>query len=136
MKIFLDDIRNPENCVTYMHKRIGSLNPIYLEEWVIARNYNEFVDIVTRHIDKITHISFDHDIAEEHYTTPNEEFLPELYDRNMEIGLYNEKTGYDCAKFALNYYRQKGKELPIIFVHTLNPAGRENITNLFKKRNG
>ena len=40
MKVFLDDVRNPKDCVTYMHQRIGDKNPIYLEEWVIAKNCN------------------------------------------------------------------------------------------------
>jgi hypothetical protein len=68
MKLFLDDIRNPEDCIHYMHKRIGSFNPIYLaEDWIIARNYDDFVRIITASNHIITHVSFDHDLAIEHY---------------------------------------------------------------------
>ena len=31
MKLFLDDVRIPSDCINYMYKRIGALNPIYLE---------------------------------------------------------------------------------------------------------
>ncbi len=37
MKIFLDDIRHPTECINYMYHRIGALNPIYNEKWEIVR---------------------------------------------------------------------------------------------------
>lgn len=32
MKLFLDHIRNPRNCASYMHKRTGALNLLYIEK--------------------------------------------------------------------------------------------------------
>lgn len=128
MKIFLDDYRTPKDCVQYMYKRIGKLNPIYLEDWVIAKNYDQFVKVVSENIDKITHISFDHDLADEHYD-------PNVYENGNEIDYetYTEKTGYECAKWLKDFYQKNNKRLPIMFVHSMNGVGTNNIINLFKK---
>jgi len=122
MKLFLDDIRQPQECIHYMQKRIGALNPIYLEDWTVVRNYKDFVEAVTNHIDEITHVSFDHDLADIHYdpTTWREGFV------------YQEETGHDCAVWLKNFYKERGKELPILFVHSMNPVGTQNIINVFK----
>lgn len=122
MKLFLDDIRQPQECIHYMQKRIGALNPIYLEDWNVVRNYKDFVEAVTNHIDEITHVSFDHDLADIHYdpTTWREGFV------------YQEETGHDCAVWLKNFYKERGKELPILFVHSMNPVGTQNIINVFK----
>lgn len=124
MKIFLDDYRVPLDCVPYMYRRIGKLNPIYLEEWTVVKNYDEFVKAIVNNIDEITHVSFDHDLADEHYDPDFKHFA--------EFGIYEEKTGYDCAKWMKEFYTEKGKELPIMFVHSMNQVGTENIINLFK----
>ncbi len=128
MKIFLDDIRNPKDCLSYMHTRIGSLNPIYNEEWIIARNYPEFQELVAEYAPDITHVSFDHDLADEHY---NDLMNVEDADYNALYDTFKERTGYDCAKFLLEYYKDTW-ELPIIFVHSMNPVGTQNILNVFK----
>ena len=134
MMIFLDDIRSPQECASYMDKRIGKLNPIYNKGgWYIVRNYDEFQDSIIKYIDDITHISFDHDLADEHYTP--EEYW-ESFDKSKEYQekqVYKEKTGYECAKWLKEYYIYKEKELPIMFVHSMNPVGTENIINLFKR---
>lgn len=122
MKIFLDDIRFPVDCVSYMHKRIGALNPIYLEEWVIVRNYKEFVKEVSENIDTITHVSFDHDLADIHYN-------PATWTQSFS---YKEETGYDCAKWMLGFYKHCKKPLPVMFVHSMNPVGTERIIKLFQ----
>lgn len=130
MKIFLDDIREPQDCLFYMNRRIGSLNTIYLEDWIVVRNYDEFVNTITNNIDKITHVSFDHDLADEHYDPKmlDTENYNQLYDS------FNEKTGYDCAKWLKEYYQESNKELPVMFVHSMNPTGTNNIVNLFKNK--
>lgn len=137
MKLFLDDIRNPIDCFSYMHSRIGDNNPLYLDkDWVIARNFSEFCRFITQYAelgDNFTHISFDHDLADGHYEVPNTEYIPEQYDNNIESGLYDEKTGYDAAKWLKEYYEVNKLELPVMFVHSMNPIGARNIVNLFVK---
>jgi len=129
MKLFLDDIRQPKDCIAYMHQRIGALNPIYLQEWMVVRNYEEFVNAVTEHIDIITHISFDHDLSDEHYD-------PAMYQGETEYNeLYNqftEKTGYECAKWFKQFYREKNKTFPVMFIHSMNPTGTQNSINVFQ----
>lgn len=121
MKIFLDDVRHPQECATYMHQRIGKLNPIYLEDWVIVRDYDAFTEVVEKNAKQITHISFDHDLADIHYDpmTQKESFA------------YQEKTGEDCAKWVKAYFHHYKLPLPTLFVHSMNPVGTQNIINVF-----
>ena len=131
MKIFLDDVREPYMCANYMYHRIGVLNPVYLEDWFVVRNYDEFVDAITKHIDEIEYVSFDHDLSDEHYD-PSMNDNDDLRYNNL-YNEFKEKTGYECAKWMLDFYKEKGKELPFIFVHSMNPIGTQNIINVFKK---
>ena len=121
MKVFLDDFRIPLDAAKYMHTRVGSKNPIYLDKWEVVRNYDEFVKVVSGNFDFITHVSFDHDLADEHYATESWE----------QTDLYLEKTGLDCAKWLKNFYQENQTDLPEIFIHSMNPVGTENIKNVF-----
>ena len=136
MKIFLDDIRNPGECLSYMHHRIGSLNPIYLESWLVVRDYNEFIDAIQRYAGDITHVSFDHDLSDMHYTADNGMEICKHVFHIGESGYPecpgSEKTGYECAKWIKGYYKSHNLPLPVVFVHSMNPVGTERIINLFK----
>jgi len=123
MKLFLDDVRCPEACIHYMHKRIGKDNPIYLEYWEIVRTYEHFCKFLQDNIKEITHISFDHDLADVFYDPKTQQ----------EYFAYGEKTGYDCAKFTKNLYSELKLDLPILYVHSMNPVGTENIIKLFNE---
>jgi len=130
INIFLDDIRNPEDCVTYMHKRIGALNPIYInEKWLIVRNYEQFKEAIFTNVGKIRAISFDHDLGED-----EAEKLVEagLSKRKARAAKKQVKSGYDCAVYFKKLYDKSGEEYPLLFVHSMNPVGTENIINLFK----
>lgn len=99
-KLFLDDCRSiPDS------------------SWDVVRSYKEFVEFIEKNgVPDI--ISFDHDLAFEHY--PFSEESPGLeipYDK------YTEKTGYDCAKWLI-----ENDKLPTkYFVHSMNPVGKANI---------
>lgn len=128
IKLFLDDYRQPNVCATYMHLRIGALNPIYLEDWEVVVNYPEFVKFVTEHAGELEYVSFDHDLADAHYTTMQEgdlDYEAETADR--------EKTGWHCAKFLIDHYKEKNLKLPKVIVHSMNPVGTDNIISLFEK---
>ena len=120
--LFLDDFRQPSDCPSY------TANPIYTNvNWEIVRNYDDFVKIVEeRGIPEI--VSFDHDLADEHYD-------PDLYGSETYNKVYDsfvEKTGYDCAKWLINYCMDNKKEIPArILIHSMNPAGSLNIKSLF-----
>ena len=97
------------------------LLPIYISvEWIVVRNYDDFVKYITEHgVPEI--LSFDHDLADEHYESHQE------YDQ------YTEKTGYHCAKWLIYYCIDNKKELPAtILIHSMNPAGSMNIKSLFE----
>ena len=130
MKIFLDDIRDPKECLGYMHRRIGELNPIYAQgEWYIVRTYDEFVSAINKYHNHITHVSFDHDLADNHYHESMYE-SQESYDNHLKS--VKEKTGFDCAKALKEFYKVKEIELPTMFVHSMNPVGMQKIIDLFK----
>ena len=116
--LFLDDFRHPYDCIKYMKL------PIYSKlEWIIVRNYGEFVDYIAKKgLPKI--ISFDHDLADEHYS-------PEMYrgSYNAMYKNFKEKTGLDCAKWLVDYCADKDLDLPEYLVHSMNPAGRKNISS-------
>jgi hypothetical protein len=125
MKLFLDDYRMPADCTQYMYQRIGNLNPVYLQEWIIVKNYEQFVQCVKDNYGSITHVSFDHDLADVHYSQEYND-MPELYDTCQE------KTGLHCAIWLKQFYKENNVELPIIFVHSMNPVGTQNIIETFK----
>lgn len=108
-KLYLDDMREP------VHTYKTSKN----SDWVIVKNYNEFVETITKNGMPFL-ISFDHDLGLEHY---NEGIngLPPKYDE------YKEKTGFHCAKWLVEYCLDNNLKLPAYNVHSANTIGRENI---------
>ena|SRR6476661_9107426 len=128
-KLFLDDIRVPEDCLKYMHRRVGDQISLYREDWIIVRSYEEFVkEIQENGLPDL--ISFDHDLADEHIVDfYKNENLPEP---NLAYDDYKEKTGFDCAKWLVNHCMDSDKELPKYMLHTWNPIGLENIDKYLK----
>ena len=118
-KLFLDDIRSPQDCCYYRP------HPAYLDQdWVIARNYEDFVEIITK-AGIPTFISFDHDLAEGHYHKNMQEGKI-----NYEAESFNEntnKTGFHCARWLVEYCMDNGYKIPQFTVHSMNPVGSANI---------
>lgn len=112
MKLFLDDVR------TVRHVYDFTLNEIYLDtDWVTVRTYDDFCEYIKNNpIPEV--VSFDHDLSEEHY---------EHLENPIPYNEYMEKTGYDCAKFLINYCLENNKEIPTNLIHSKNPAGKANI---------
>lgn len=90
-------------------------NP-YLEDWLVfspiekpfdciwVKSYSEFINYIeTNGLPNA--ISFDHDLG-------------------------TEETGYDCAKYLVNYCLDNNLNLPIFSSHSANPVGKENILKL------
>lgn len=124
VRLFLDDYRNPIDCVSYMHTRVGKRNPEYLDKWVIVRNYDEFIYYISNN--KLPDlISFDHDLADGHYHKNLQEGRINYETKDFENNL--NKTGYHCAKWLVNYCIENDLQLPEFWVHSMNPVGSENI---------
>lgn len=120
-KLFLDDIRDPTNCVGYMHTRIGKMNPIYLEEWVVVRDYDSFIKMIKeKGIPR--YVSFDHDLAPDHYRIPFD-----AWDLDPSLEELPEKTGNDCAKWLVEHCKELNHALPTCFIHSMNPVGSVRI---------
>jgi len=105
--LFLDDLRTPTDCISYMHHRTPEYK-IYSEEWVIVRNYSDFIFWI-RENGLPDLISFDHDLGEEDEGHP---------------------SGMECAKWLVNYCMDNQVKLPGWMVHSANPCGYENIKGL------
>lgn len=132
-KLFLDDERMPKDCASYMKYNKKD----YLEDnWDIVRNYNEFV----KYIENCgPHglpylISFDHDLADEHYTPESlwDDFIFSKIHQESKYENFKEKTGNDCAKFLIDYLQQHNVDLedyPKWIVHSMNPVGASYIAS-------
>jgi hypothetical protein len=119
--LFLDDIRNPSACLNYKTRFMPEDRSIYsTENWVIARNYEEFTEIIESKFASGEFpelVSFDHDLADIHYTS-------QTFSESFE---YHEETGADCAKFLVQFCLDKDLNLPPYYVHSANPTGAERI---------
>jgi len=91
------------------------------EKWIVVRNYEEFVNYITNNGLPYL-ISFDHDLADEHYD-------PSMYSGNYDDVAKNfkEKTGMDCAKWLVDYCIDRSEKLPKYVIHSMNPVGAQNI---------
>lgn len=128
MKIFLDDFRKPVDCVAYMYKRIGAAIVLYKSDWIVVKNYPEFRAAVDKYKGEITHVSFDHDLADGHYHRNMQKGVINYNSADFNSDDYN-KTGYHCAVYLRDAYQADGLEMPVMYVHSMNPVGAENIKN-------
>jgi len=107
-RIHLDDVRTP----------------ILPEEWVVVRNYEEFVDKITEiGLENIELISLDHDLGD----SAMKEWHKNVY-HNYTLNYDNitEKTGMDCVKWLVEQWMD-GKSVVDVFVHSANAVGSGNM---------
>jgi len=120
-KIFLDDERVPNGAITL----IESNEDMYMDnsDWIIIRTYGDFVDWIVEN-GLPDYISFDHDLGDnftlKSTTTP---------DRWFDFDGEKEFTGYDCAKWLVDYCMDNGFDIPDFQSHSANPVGRKNIVS-------
>jgi hypothetical protein len=108
IRIYLDDVRTP----------------IDKENWVIVRNYNEFVTAIMDYgLDNIELISLDHDLGD----SAMKEFF-NSFEKGQELNYNNitEKTGMDCVKWLVNQW-MNGAPVVDVVVHSANPIGSANM---------
>lgn len=124
--LFLDDIRLPVDAFEYTKQKM-----FVEKEWVIVRNYNEFFNWIQNNGLPIF-ISFDHDLADTHYTP---EHLWTDYDKSkewQEQQVHKEKTGYECAMWLVDYCIDNNLKCPEYFCHSMNPVGKDKIVGLLR----
>jgi len=120
-KLFLDDERWPEQ-VSWV-----PLPTNWRGHYKIVRDYNDFVRVITKY-GLPEFITFDHDLAPEHYREGFAGAAPK-YDE------YKEKTGYHCAEWLVHYCIKHDLNLPPFQVHSMSPVGRENIRRALDPEN-
>jgi hypothetical protein len=108
--LWLDDIRNP------FENNWRSFSPIMPPfECVWVKSYTEFTDwIIKNGLPEA--ICFDHDLGIE----------------NVNQELQEEKSGYDCAKWLVNYCLDNHFTLPKWNIQSANPVGKANIDGLLR----
>ena len=114
--LFLDDLRDP------------NLFFNDTKTWVVVRNHSQFVETITKR-GLPDFISFDHDLAWEHYPMNNAKTGSVI----LKYDTYKEKTGYDCAKWLVEYCMRINHQLPEWKVHSMNPIGRDNINAILTR---
>ena len=119
--LWLDDIRNP---FLDLEGKVPS-NENYIVHWVL--NYDQFVQYVTK-FGLPDVISFDHDLGLDHYIN----LVEQGYSKRSARKESKEKTGYDCAKWLIDYCLDNKLNLPGFYIHSMNPVGKQNIAGLFQ----
>lgn len=120
--LWLDDYRDP-----FLEREWLRYSPIPAPFEVIwVKSYNEFVEWIEEN-GLPDGICFDHDLDDEHYH-PDMYVSPESY--NQHYGTFKEKTGYEAAKWLVDYCLDTNSDLPKFNVHSFNPVGKENIRGL------
>lgn len=123
--LFLDDERFPGD-VTWCN--------LPSAKYSVVRNFSEFV----RHIVSFgvpEFVSFDHDLADEHYMigvrdaqlNSTGQLMFRVADDIVDVDYGAEKTGYDCAKWLVDFCEQRQVKFPEFIVHSMNPVGKERI---------
>lgn len=95
------------------------------KDWVIVRNFHQFVNYIQKY-GLPDYISFDHDLGIEHtkyyFNNGGHASPPDPLKAD-----FKEKTGYDAAKWLVDFCVENEKSLPLWHVHSHNPVGSENI---------
>lgn len=131
--LWLDDIRDPKGYVLDGNTWEGAYSPIqgpFQTVWV--KSYDEFVKCIKQN-GLPDAICFDHDLGDIIEKSSREKGLTKKQARKLKA---EEKTGYDCAKWLVNFCLDYKKELPAYNIQSANPVGKENIKGLlenFKK---
>ena len=119
--LWLDDIRNPntENWLDY-----SPIEKPFKTIWV--KNYNDFVEWIEQN-GLPTAICFDHDLE------------PDIINgdpmKPWECTIEYAKTGFDCAKWLVDYCIDSNRPLPKYNIQSANPIGADNINGLLTNFN-
>lgn len=126
--VWLDDYRDP-----FIDEE-GKVPPHYEKEDIIwVKDYDEFVNYIEKN-GLPEAISFDHDLAQEHYV-PKEywhDYNASKKYQEFKEPTYHEKTGYNCADWLCKYCMNNNLKIPRYFVHSANPVGSSNIRGIME----
>lgn len=119
--LFLDDEREVK------HVKWVELPAV---KWEIVRSYEDFVKFVERN-GVPCFVSFDHDLGPAAYKEYHWAHSPMNLNRGkIDYDKLDEKTGFHCAKWLVEYCLDNGHKIPDHISHTMNPIGKENIDSI------
>ena len=122
--LWLDDIRNP--FITDWLMQYAPQFAYGEGETIWVKSYSEFIDwINTNGLPDM--ISFDHDLGED---VAKETVSNGMSKRQARIQKRETKSGFDCAKWLVEYCMDKDLDLPEIGIQSANPVGADNIRGL------
>ena len=106
MKVWLDDVRNPNN---YNNNN-----------WIWVKNVEDCIKILIHNPVEV--LSLDHDLGED---------VEDIQSFDCKYSL----TGYEVCRFLVEEYQANDKNYfpPLIYVHTANPIGGENMMKLLNR---
>ena len=117
--LWLDDIRNP-----FIADWLMQYAPQFAYgegETIWVKSYSEFVDWIN--INGLPYmIAFDHDLADVKAIEGSDLVLATDFEK--------EKSGFECAKWLVQYCINNKADLPQWTVQSANPVGRDNINGL------
>jgi hypothetical protein len=126
--LWLDDIRNPYEDNWLMFSPIENPNITWVKSYKEFTTWIEFFGLPDA-------ICFDHDLGMEVVLKARSKGMSKRKSRKLK---QQEKTGYDCAKWLVDYCLDNKLDLPLYNIQSANPVGKENIDRLlkqFKKHN-
>lgn len=122
--LWIDDIRNP-----YIDNWLRDYAPQFVSgesNVVWVKNYDDFVNhIKFKGIPDM--ISFDHDLGED---IAREKVRMGTSKKQARKQKKEVKSGFDCAKWLVDYCIDNQTPIPHFGVHSANPVGAENIRGL------
>ena len=120
--LWLDDIRNPfeDDWLVF--------SPITPDQVIWVKSYQEFIDWI-RNNGLPDAICFDHDLGMEVALKARAKGKSKRESRKLK---QEEKTGYDCAKWLVDYCIDNSEPLPLYNIQSANPVGKANIDGLLK----
>ena len=110
--LWLDDLRNPHK---YMSRILNEIGLVEIDNLYWATSFDVFKECIIRH-GLPDYIFFDHDLG----LTETGEVAP---------------SGYDCAKWLVNYCLEQSIPTPSYFIQSMNTVGKENIQSLIDNYN-
>ena len=121
--LWLDDIRNPheDNWLVF-----SPIEQPFAVIWV--KSYNEFTMWIKVY-GLPDAVCFDHDLGMYVAIKAREKGMSKRKSRALK---QEEKTGFDCAKWLVDYCIDNNKPLPLYNIQSANPVGKENIDILLK----
>lgn len=119
--LFLDDFRIPQDAFN-----IWKDSDFLKLEWVTVRSHEDFIIYITTGLLEgkwPSIISFDHDLADEHYAIGEKKNY-----QYFDYSLITIPTGMQSAQWLVKFCKENNLQLPAFKVHSQSTIGKKNIT--------